>query len=98
MANTPIIHQLKTDKANCKQGDMDVREFYSKLVNLWNELNNLMKIPVCTCIGCKCDVSSKMMAMYEQDKVHQFLMGLNEDSYSTIQSQVLALDPLPSLD
>jgi len=49
MANTPKIHQLKTDIANCKQSDMDVGEFYSKLVNLWNELNNLVKIPVCTC-------------------------------------------------
>ena len=70
MANTLKIHQLKTDIANCKQGDMDVGEFYSKLVNLWNELNNLVRIPVCTCTGCKCDMSSKIMAMYEQNKVH----------------------------
>ena len=98
MANTPKIHQLKTDIANCKQGDMEIGEFYSKLVNLWNELNNMVKIPVCTCTGCKCDVSSKIMTMYEQDKVHQFLMGLRDDSYSTIRSQILALDPLLSLD
>jgi len=38
------------------------------------------------------------MAMYEEDKAHQFLMGLNDDAYSTIQSQILAMDPLPSLD
>jgi len=93
MANTPKIHQLKTGIANCKQGDMDVGEFYSKLVNSCNELNNLVKIPVCTCTGCKCEVSSKIMAMNEQQKVHQFLMGLNDHSYSTIRSQILALDP-----
>jgi len=38
------------------------------------------------------------MTMYEQDKVHQFLMGLHNASYCTIRSQILALDPLPSLD
>lgn len=77
---------------------MDIGEFYSKLVNLWNELNNLVKVPVCTCSGCKCEAASKIVAMYEEDKVHQFLMGLNNEAYSTIRSQILAMDPLPSLD
>ena len=36
--------------------------------------------------------------MYEEDRAHQFLMGLNDDLYSTLQSQILALDPLPPLD
>jgi len=36
--------------------------------------------------------------MYEEDKAHQFMMGLNDDLYSTLRSQILALDPLPSLD
>jgi len=48
MANTPKIHQLKATTANCKQGDLDIGEFYSKLTNLWNELFNLIQVPVCT--------------------------------------------------
>jgi len=36
--------------------------------------------------------------MYEVDKAHQFLMGLNDDAYSTTRSQILALDPIPPLD
>lgn len=36
--------------------------------------------------------------MYDADKMHQFLMGLNDDLYSTARSQILALDPLPPLD
>jgi len=97
-ANTPKIHQLKANIANCKQGDLDVGDFYSKLMHLWNELSNLVKVPVCTCSGCECGVASKIIAMYEVDKAHQFLMGLNDDLYSTIRSQILALDPLPPLD
>jgi len=36
--------------------------------------------------------------MYEEDKSHQFLMGLNDDEFSSIRSQILAQDPLPKLD
>ena len=98
MANTPKIHQLKANIADCKQGDLNVGDFYSKLMNLWNELSNLVKVPVCTCSGCKCGAASQIIAMNEEDKAHQFLVGLNDELYSTIRSQILALDPLPPLD
>jgi len=39
-----------------------------------------------------------MTKMMEDNKIHQFLMGPDDEVYSTIQSQILALDPLPSLD
>jgi len=38
------------------------------------------------------------MGMYEEDRAHQFILGLNDDLYSTLRSQILALDPLPLLD
>jgi len=89
----PTHPRFMADISNCKQGDMDVGEFYSKLTNLWNESNNLVKVLVCTCSGCKCGVVSKITTMYEQDKAHQFVMGLNNNSYSTNRSQIIALDP-----
>jgi len=36
--------------------------------------------------------------MAQDKKTHQFLMGLNDEAFSTIRSQILALDPLPNLD
>jgi len=98
MPNTPKIHQLKANIANCKQGDLVIGDFYSKLTNLWNELSSIVTVPVCTRKGCTCGAASKIVAMYEQDKAHQFLMGLNDDLYSAIRSQILALDPLLHLD
>ena len=98
MVNTPKIHQLKANIANSKQGDLEVGEFYSKLTNLWNELSNLVKVPICTYKGCKCGAASKLVAMYDADKAHQLLMGLNDDSYSTLRSQILVIDPVPPLD
>ena len=98
MANTPKVHQFKANLANYKQGDLDIRGFYSKLAHLWNELMNFVKMPVCTCGGCTYGVASKIIPMYEEEKTHQFLMGLNDDLYSSLRSQILALDPLPKLD
>ena len=36
--------------------------------------------------------------MYEDDKTHQFLMGLNDDTVAQIRSQILAQEPLPLLE
>jgi len=36
--------------------------------------------------------------MYEEDKTHQFLIGLNDNPYSQVKGQILAQDPLPPLD
>ena len=49
VANTPKIHQLKTDFAACKQGGLEVADFYSKLMGMWSELENYAKVPQCTC-------------------------------------------------
>jgi len=67
-------------------------------MHLWTELGNLVKVPTCTCKGCTCGVAEKIIAMYKADKAYQFLMGLNDEAYSTIRSQILALDPLSTLD
>jgi len=38
------------------------------------------------------------MKMAQDEKTHQFLMGLHDEAFSTIQSQILELDPLLTLD
>ena len=97
VANASNMHRLKAGIANCKQGTLDIREFY-KLLNLWNELNNHIKVPFCTFKGCKCGAAPKIVKMYGEDKSHQFLMGVNDYQFSQIHSQILAQEPLPNLD
>jgi len=79
-----------------------VVEFYSKLVGLWSELANFVKIPstkcACMCGKCNCDTHGTIISMMEDDKTHQFLMGLDDDLYLNIRGQILALDPVPPLD
>lgn len=102
VVNVPHIHQLKSEIASCKQDNMEVVEFYSNLMGLWSELANNIKIPnsTCkrTCGKCDCDTHGAIIKMMEEDKAHQFLMGLDDDLYSNIRGQILALDPVPPLD
>ena len=53
---------------------------------------------MCTCKGCNCGAATKIIQMYEEDKSHQFLMGLNDEEFSQIRSQILAQELLPNLD
>jgi len=50
-------------------------------MNPWNELTNLVKVPIYTYRGCKCGAANKIITMYEEDKARQFLKGLCDESY-----------------
>ena len=63
-----------------------------------DELANSDKIPSCTCGGCKCGIGAQLEKRREEEKVHQLLMGLDDASYGTVRSNILASDPLPSLN
>ena len=63
--NVPKIHQLKAQIASCKQDKQEVIEFFNRLVGLWNELGNYVKIPT-----CKCDTAAKIVKFIEDDKAH----------------------------
>jgi hypothetical protein len=48
---------------------------------------------VCNC--CNCGRVKSVLELHSQEKVYQFLMGLN-DSFSSIIAQILLIDPLPT--
>jgi len=84
---------LKAEIVSCKQNKQDIVDFFSRLVGLWNELDGYIKIPACTCGS-----AAKITKLFEDEKVHQFLMGLDDEPYSVVRTQILAMDPLPPID
>ena len=50
----------------------------------------------CTCT-CTCGSQRNQLNAQQKDQVFRFLMGLN-DSYSTVNSQILITEPLPALN
>ena len=52
----------------------------------------------CKCGKCSCDVSKQHEKRHEEDMLQQFLLGLYYEYYAPIRSNILAQDPLPSLN
>ncbi|XP_061372446.1 uncharacterized protein LOC133314915 [Gastrolobium bilobum] len=90
-ANGPRIFQLKQQISSLCQGSLDVNGYYTKLKSLWDELQDYVPLPSCTCGALR-----TIQTQREQDRVLQFLIGLN-DSFSSACAQLLLVEPLPSL-
>jgi hypothetical protein len=98
ISNGPRIQQLKSELANCKQNGDPIVTYFGRLKKLWDELNDYDQTPVCTCNGCKCGITAALNKKREEEKLHQFLMGLDDSQFRTVRSNVLSLDPLPNLN
>ncbi|XP_014503011.1 uncharacterized protein LOC106763324 [Vigna radiata var. radiata] len=92
------ISDLLQDIHSIKQGERGVSQFFTNLKILWEELESLRPIPVCTCENpCCCDLSKVSLKYREMEHVICFLKGLN-DSYNTVKTQILLMDPLPNVN
>jgi len=71
------------------QGTMSVASYYIKLKALWDEIELYRSSIVC-------NKTNEHQIEKEEDKLMQFLMGLN-DSFKTIRSNILIMNPLPNV-
>ncbi|OMO95912.1 NB-ARC domain-containing protein [Corchorus capsularis] len=95
--NSLCICDLQTEIHSCVQGSLTVHDYFTKLKILWDEFQLLRPIPSCACQPiCSCGLS-KIREYFDNDQVMVFIKGLNE-SYSTVKSQILLMDPLPTLN
>lgn len=65
---------------------------------MWDELVNYEPIPTCSCGGCTCKMSAALEKQREDEKLHQFLMGLDDGIYATVRPNILSMEPLPNLN
>ncbi|XP_074303160.1 uncharacterized protein LOC141637545 [Silene latifolia] len=79
-------------KAWLRNGRLIVLEYYTKLKTIWDELANYSKNTRCTC-GAATEIAKER----EEEKVHQFLMGLDNNLYGHIRSNLLMEDPIATL-
>ena len=76
---------------------MFVTNFFTQLKVFWDQLQNLSPFPSCTCEKCVCNNNKRLTNLQVREFVMKFIMGLN-DSFSQVRSQVLLMDPIPSLN
>ena len=96
-ANGPRISQLQKQISTVMQGDSTVTSFFTGLQTAWDQLLNFRPLPCCACGKCTCGVNDKITSFQHQDSLMQFLNGLN-DAYSQVRTQILMMEPIPSLD
>ncbi|XP_004240253.2 uncharacterized protein [Solanum lycopersicum] len=87
MINLTRIYHLWSEIATLKQGTEFVTSYYSKLKDLWTELDVMIPSP-----GCNCEDSTIYVRHLRSQRLLQFLMGLNE-SFSSIRSNILSRKP-----
>ncbi|XP_070040609.1 uncharacterized protein [Nicotiana tomentosiformis] len=98
VGNGARVQQLKSELANCTQGGQNIVAYYGRLKMIWDELTNYDLIPIYRCGRCKCNLTSEMETKREEEKVHQFLMGLDDEGYGTMRSNILSIELLPNLN
>ena len=81
-SNAPRIFEIQREIAYHRQEQLSISIYYTKLKSLWDEVASYN------------DASSS--AQQDQQRLMQFLMGLNE-SYSAIRGQILLMNPLHSV-
>lgn len=89
--NAPCIFQIKRAIAYLQQESIPLAAYFNNLKSPWDELGSYQSPRSCSWGALK-----ELLEYQQQKRVMQFLMGLN-DSYGVIHSQILLMDPLPSV-
>lgn len=95
--DAPRIFEIEQKLSNIQQGSLDVSTYYTELVTLWEEFQNYVDLPVCTCGKCECNAAASWELIQQRSHVTKFLMGLNE-SYDATRRHILMLKPIPSIE
>ncbi|XP_056852361.1 uncharacterized protein LOC130501453 [Raphanus sativus] len=78
--------------ASCRQNGDAVIDYYGRLAKMWEELQTYRPPPACTC-----DAAVLYEKEREDERVHQFVMGLDESRFGHIVTAIIEADVLPDL-
>ncbi|GAV89044.1 UBN2_3 domain-containing protein, partial [Cephalotus follicularis] len=89
--NGSRIFSIHREIGSLVQGNMTISVYFTKLRQLWDEYASLVTLPSCGCATFRAYLEHD-----QQQKLLQFLMGLNE-SCGGIRNQTLMMNPLPTV-
>ncbi|KAG7553483.1 Jacalin-like lectin domain [Arabidopsis thaliana x Arabidopsis arenosa] len=93
VGNGVRVHELKAMIRSCRQEGQSVKDYFGRLSKLWEELQSYKSTRDCSCHAAKYIEKEK-----EDERVHQFLMGLHRSGFSSIRFSIVRQDPLPDLN
>ncbi|CAO2832491.1 unnamed protein product [Amaranthus hypochondriacus] len=78
-----------------QKNEMTIEDFFTKLKGLWDEIDALDPLPICSCTGCACDLSQKTQKSQQRRRIIQFLMKL-DSRYQHTRSNILMMKDMPT--
>lgn len=90
------VFQVQKDLSCIFQEEVDISTYFTRAKKPWDELTSINGISQCTCGKCSCEINTKLFDYAQEQKLLQFLMGLNE-SYVHTRGNILMMKPFPSL-
>ncbi|KAL2904470.1 Retrovirus-related Pol polyprotein from transposon RE1 [Bienertia sinuspersici] len=99
VANGPRLQQLRANITDCRQTkSMTVEDYFTKIMALYDDLERLKPLHTCSCGLCTCNVVDKFRQDREEERLHQFLIGIDDDYYAAVRTNLLSQTPPPDID
>ncbi|XP_055814449.1 uncharacterized protein LOC129884121 [Solanum dulcamara] len=93
--NGAKLFQLQKELNALTQGNLIISTYFIKMKSLWDELDAMNTFSACVC-ECKCGAKEKTVKAHQDERLLQFLMGLNE-TFIGVRSNILLSSPLPTI-
>lgn len=86
--NGQRVQRLKAELVTTRQKGLPIEAYCGKMMTLWTALTDFRQAKS----GADLERERK------EDKLHEFLMRLDETTYRSVKSNILSRNPLPTLD
>lgn len=84
VGNKVRVHQLMEQLVSCRQNDQPVIDYYGRLAMMWEELQTYKPSPACSCLAAAIYEKER-----EEERVHQFIMGLDDARFSNVVTAII---------
>ncbi|XP_010552807.1 PREDICTED: uncharacterized protein LOC104823078 [Tarenaya hassleriana] len=98
MTSAPRLLRVRSDLANCRQKGMTVESYFGKITKLWDDLATLRSLKTCHCGLCVCNITEEFEKQRQEDRLYEFLLGLDDEKFGVVRSNLLSWQPLPTVE
>lgn len=62
-----------------QESGMSISEYFTNIKSIWDQLDALDPVPICSCQGCICNLTKKVLKSQQNQRLIRFLMKLSEN-------------------
>ena len=75
---------------------MIIVEYFKRVKSFWDEIDHLDPLPMCTCNGCSCTLTKRILKSQQDQRLIHFLMRLTEQ-FQQARTNILMMNELPTV-